>query len=330
MTRHAVVSRARHHLANNRFAGLLQGAAVGLTLIGAALVSSPAMAQAASPVAASYVAASQVAGAEAGPALWVVRDADSTLYLFGTVHVLKPDTAWSSARVDQALAASSDIWFEISNPEDTAAIVPLIQRYGISLDEPLSSLLTPTEMGELDAAARAVGSNISQMDPLRPWYAAVALSLAPLTKAGYDPASGVELVLKARALEAGKTIHGFETIEHQVLALATLPEAVQVDFLRSTLKDFEEAASLLDAMVSAWATGDVATLDQVVVQDMKAESPAIYDALLVRRNVGFADQIETLLAGSGTAFIAIGAGHLAGEDSVQAMLEARGVPVSRE
>ena len=268
--------------------------------------------------------------ADPGPALWVVRDDDSTLYLFGTVHVLKPDTAWASPRVDAALAASSDVWFELSNPEDTAAIIPLIQRYGISPNQPLSSLLNATEMGELDAAARAVGSNISQMDPLRPWYAAVALSLAPLTKAGYDPASGVELVLKARAVAQGKTIHGFETIDHQVLALATLPEAVQVDFLRSTLRDFEEAATLLDAMVTAWAAGDVATLDRVVVQDMKAESPAIYDALLVRRNIGFADQIETLLAGSGTAFIAIGAAHLAGEDSVQAMLEGRGLTVMRE
>jgi len=324
MIHHAVVSRAQ-----TRLAQLIRGTAISLALIGSGFAVFPAMAEAA-PQAAVAQAPDAEPAAAPGPALWIIRDADSTLYLFGTVHVLKPGTVWASPRIDAALAASPDLWFEISNPEDTAAIIPLIQRYGISQDQPLSSLLTATEMGQLDAAARAVGSNISQMDPLRPWYAAVALSLAPLTKAGYDPASGVELVLKARALEAGKTIHGFETIDHQVATLATLPDDVQLDFLRSTLEDFDQAASLLDAMVTAWATGDVATLDRVVVQDMKADSPAIYDALLVRRNVGFADQIETLLAGSGTAFIAIGAAHLAGEDSVQSMLQARGVTVDRD
>jgi uncharacterized protein YbaP (TraB family) len=168
------------------------------------------------------------------------------------------------------------------------------------------------------------------MDIFRPWYAGLTLSLAPLKKAGYDPASGVEITLKARAEAAGKPIHGFETIEKQVLILANLPQDIQLEFLRSTLKDYDEATTELDAMVDAWSSGDVARLDQVTNRDMKAEAPDIYKALLTDRNAGFADQIQTLLAGSGTAFVAVGAAHLAGDDSVQAMLEARGIAVERE
>ncbi|KQR53327.1 polysaccharide biosynthesis protein GumN [Brevundimonas sp. Leaf168] len=262
-----------------------------------------------------------------GPALWVVKDADSTLYLFGSVHVLRPTTGWASPRVEAAFDSASDIWFEISNPDDQAAIMPLIQQHGLSPETPLSSRLTPEENAELDAAAQAMGASAAQLQPMKPWLAALSLSVAPLIKAGYDPKSGVELVLKARAEAAGKPIHGFETIDKQIGILAGLPDDVQLVFLRETLKDYENAATKLDEMVEAWARGDVATLDRVTIAEMKEASPALYQAVLVDRNTDWANQIQTLLEGSGTAFIAVGAAHLTGDDSVQAILQKRGVTV---
>ncbi|WBT06157.1 TraB/GumN family protein [Brevundimonas vesicularis] len=262
-----------------------------------------------------------------GPALWVVKDADSTLYLFGSVHVLRPTTGWASPRVEAAFDSASDIWFEISNPDDQAAIMPLIQQHGLSPETPLSSRLTPEENAELDAAAQAMGASAAQLQPMKPWLAALSLSVAPLIKAGYDPKSGVELVLKARAEAAGKPIHGFETIDKQIGILAGLPDDVQLVFLRETLKDYENAATKLDEMVEAWARGDVATLDRVTITEMKEASPALYQSVLVDRNTDWANQIQTLLEGSGTAFIAVGAAHLTGDDSVQAILQKRGVTV---
>ncbi|WP_313452055.1 TraB/GumN family protein [Brevundimonas sp.] len=262
-----------------------------------------------------------------GPALWVVKDADSTLYLFGSVHVLRPTTGWASPRVQAAFDSASDIWFEISNPDDQAAIVPLIQQRGLSLDTPLSSRLTPEENTQLDEAAKAMGASAAQLQPMRPWLAALSLSVAPLVKAGYDPKSGVELVLKARAEAAGKPVHGFETIDKQIGILADLPDDVQLAFLRETLKDYDEATVKLDEMVEDWARGDVPAIERLMVQEMKTDSPALYKALLVDRNTDWANQIQTLLQGSGTAFIAVGAAHLAGPDSVQAQLKARGVDV---
>lgn len=294
------------------------GVAGGLALF-AALAGAPGVARA------QDAAAPAITGA--GPALWVIKDEDSTLYLFGSVHVLRPTTGWASPRVTAAFDSASDIWFEVSNPDDQAAIMPLIQQHGLSPQTPLSSRLTPDELAELDAAAGAIGASAAQMEPLKPWLAALTLSMAPLVKAGYDPKSGVELVLKARAEAAGKPIHGFETLDKQVGLLANLPDDVQLAFLRETLKDYEEAATMLDTLVEAWSSGDVATVDRVMVQDMKADAPALYKALLVDRNTDWATQIQTLLQGSGTAFIAVGAGHLAGADSVQAILKSRGVSV---
>lgn len=305
------------------------GVVLGLSLAGAvAFQPARAFAQAVEAAPAPAAAPRVVPQAEgAGPALWVVRDADSTLYLFGTVHVLRPTTAWGSPRVDAAFDSADQIWFEISNPDDQAAIVPLIQQHGISPDRPLSSLLTADEMTALNAAAAAAGLPAGQIDVFRPWFAGLVLSIAPSLKAGYDPQSGVEAVLKARALAAGKPIQGLETIDKQVGILAGMSEADQLVFLRALLEAWEDATVELDRMVGAWAAGDVALLEAIAVDEMQTESPVIYDALLVRRNTDWANQIQTMLEGSGTAFIAVGAAHLAGDDSVQEILEARGVTV---
>ena len=307
---------------------LTLGAALGLGL--AAAVVSPAAAQVVTPpVADAAPAIRAVPPAEGqGPALWVIKDADSTLYLFGTVHLLRPTTAWGTDRIDAAFDSADKLVLEISNPDDQAAVIPLIQQHGLSPATPLSSLLTAEELAKLDAAGQTIGLSAAQLDPFRPWFAALTLSVAPLAKAGYDPASGVELILKARAEAAGKPVTGFETIDEQIRILAGFPQENQLDFLRSTLEDFDTATTDLDKLVEAWATGDVAAIETVGVDPMRESSEELYQALLVRRNTNWADQIQTELAGSGTVFIAVGAAHLAGDDSVQEILERRGVEVA--
>lgn len=303
------------------------GLVLGISMAGA-IVLAPARALA-QEVPTSQTAATRavVAARGQGPALWVIRDADSTIYLFGTVHVLRPDTPWGSARVDQALASADELWLEVANVDDVAAIAPLIQAYGLSPDRPLSSQLTPDEMADLDAAARTIGASGAQLDRMRPWLAAMTLSMAPLVKAGYDPQSGVELVLKGRAGTADTPVRGLETLEQQITILATLPEVTQLAYLRSTLETFDEAGTELDSMVSGWARGDLGEMEASMADEMKAQSIYLYDALLVRRNADWAEQIDTLLDGSGTQFIAVGSGHLVGEDSVIAMLRERGIEV---
>ena len=262
-----------------------------------------------------------------GPGLWVVKDADSTIYLFGTVHVLKPETAWGRARVDQAFASADEYWFEIADLNDQTGVMPLIQAKGISPDRPLSSLLNAEELADLDAAARTVGATAAQLDPLRPWLASLQLALASIQKAGYVAANGGDQILHARAAATGKPIKGFETAPQQIGFIADMSEAAQLAMLRSGLKEFDQADALLGRMVAAWSTGDVDGLDVLIGQEMKSDSPEMYAVMLVARNQDWADQIQALLAGSGTAFISVGGGHLAGSDSLQAQLEQRGVRV---
>ena len=220
---------ARLRSATSTLAQGAVGVAGGLALF-AAIAGAPVDAQAQTQPAAPAAAPAPIQGK--GPALWVIKDADSTLYLFGSVHVLRPTTGWASPRVQAAFDSASDIWFEISNPDDQAAIVPLMQQYGLSPTYRNATALTTGELTLFGNAAQSVGSDAVRMDNYRPWLAALTLSVAPLVKAGYDPKSGVELVLKARAEAAGKPIHGFETIDKQIGILAGLPDDVQMVFLR--------------------------------------------------------------------------------------------------
>lgn len=265
---------------------------------------------------------------DAGPALWVVRDADSTLYLFGTVHFLRPTTAWETRRVTEAFDSADLLVMEVADPNDQTAILPLIQQYGMSPDARLSSLLTADELARLDAAARTLGGNAAQLDGMRPWLAGVVLSASALVRAGYDPGSGVDMILRARAVAAGTPVEGFESPGMQIRMLAGFPEAGQLTFLRRTLNEFDNALTVPDRLVEAWAAGDVEAIEAVAVMPMRRDSEPVYQAVLVQRNTRWADQIETMLEGSGTAFIAVGTLHLVGDDSVQAILEARGVEVS--
>jgi hypothetical protein len=193
----------------------------------------------------------------------------------------------------------------------------------------LSSKLTPEQKARLDAAAAGMGASGAALEPLRPWLAGLTLSVGPLVKAGDDPASGVESKLKAAARAAGKPIRTLETLEQQIGFFADLPPAVELAFLLSALDEMDTGPATLDALVAAWSAGDQEALNALMVSEMAADYPELYQALLVDRNKDWAGQIQTLLAGKGVTVIAVGAAHLVGDDSVQVQLLARDIAVER-
>ena len=280
--------------------------------------------------AASHQTAPQIVETHAAePALWVIRDADSTVYLFGTVHMLRPGTVWQTPRVLAAFDASTDIWFEV----DAAAeenLSSLAVTHGVSRDRPLLSRLSPDDRRALAAAAGLAGGTPEQFDTLRPWLAAMAVGNAPMIAAGYGVDSGVETVLRERAAAGGKTLRGLETMEDQFRYLAALPEAIEMDLLHYMLQPPERLVAELDASVAAWLVGDMEGIDRAVAGPMRRRSEALYDVMLARRSLLLADHLQAVLEGSGVAFVALGAGYLAGDDSVQTVLADRGVTVTRE
>lgn len=267
--------------------------------------------------------------AAAKPALWVVKDADSTIYLFGTVHLLKPGLDWRSPRLDSALAESPELVVEVLGMDDPAAIMPLIQAHGLDPARPLSTKLAPKDRPRLAAAAKLLGLPPQGLEVMKPWLAALTLTVAPIQKAGYDPQSGVELIFLREAKAAGRKVESLETGEQQIRFFADMPEARQTEFLSATLDDVDDAAAQLDTMVAAWQAGDLAAFETIMIAEMRQGYPGLYEVLLASRNRAWADHIKAKLAGSGVSFMAVGAGHLAGPDSVQAELAKRGIAVER-
>ena len=265
-----------------------------------------------------------------GPPLWVIRDADSTIYLFGTVHMLRPGAAWGSDKVDAAFDSASDVWFEVVNPDDQTALMTAVRDHGLSPDRPLSTRLSAAEKARLDTAVQSMGMDPAQIDPMRPWFAAMFVGLTPLTEAGYDPAAGVELNLRGRALKAGKTLHGFETLDQQLAGLAGMSDDGQTTYLRHYLTHYDEAAGEMDRLVAGWTAGDLAPISAYARANGRDISEETHDLFMARRNADWANQIEALLKGSGTAFIAVGVAHLVGEDSVQARLAEKGIEAIRQ
>jgi len=268
--------------------------------------------------------------AAADPALWVLRDADSTIYLFGTVHAMKPGANWHNAKIDKAFAASSALWVEETGDEDQAAMAQLVSRYGLDPQHPLSAKLTPPQRQKLAKATQAAKLNLMQIDQTRPWLAAITLSVVPLIQAGFDPDNGIDRSLRAAATAAGKPIHAFETPEQQIRIFAELPPQDELALLSQTLDEIEEGPAYISKLIDDWLRGDTAAIDQEVSADMRDQTPSLYKAVFLDRNVAWARRIEEMLAGQGTIFIAVGAGHLAGKDSVINMLNHDGYKVVRD
>ena len=285
-------------------------------------------ARAAEPVAAATPPAI-VATTDADPALWVVKDEDTTIYLFGTVHVLKPGLSWFDEAVKTAFDKSDQLMLEMVLPDDPAQVGKEMMPLALDqIGKTLSSRLDPDQLAAYQAAMASVGLPAAQFDAFEPWFPAITLSMLPLTKLGYDPEQGAEKQLTSMAKASGKPVAGFETFTEQLGFFDTLPETQQVAFLNSVVKDLDKLGPQLDKMVLLWTKGDPDGLAAAMNESMAA-TPELAKILLWDRNARWADQIKARMDKPGTVFVAVGAGHLAGDKSVQDYLKERGLTVKR-
>jgi len=265
---------------------------------------------------------------DADPALWVVEDQDTTIYLFGTVHVLKPGLSWFDEAVWAAFNQSDEVMLELIEP-DQATMAGMVMKLALNPAGPtLTEKLPEAKRAAYAAALADIGLPAAALDRFDPWFAAVTLSVAGLPKLGYDPESGAEKVIAAAAKAAHKPLAGLETAEQQLGYFDSLPEALQRQFLVSTIDEYPRLGAQLDSMVALWAAGDPDALGRNLNEELR-KTPEIGRVLLAERNARWADWIATRMEKPGKLFIAVGAGHLSGRDSVQAYLAKRHLTAKR-
>jgi len=262
-----------------------------------------------------------------GPAMWKVADEDTTIYLFGTVHVLPEGIDWYDATIADALTGSDIIVTEIRmDPGSEAAQQQLAMSKGVlPAGTTLRSLLSPEQTIIYEAALTKVGAPLAAFDQFKPWLTGLTLSLIPLMQQGYTPGAGVEKVLLSKV--GDKPQGALETAEFQFDIFDGMEQAAQIAFLMEAAEGMDEVKPMLDRMVAKWAEGDADELAAIMNEGMT--DPAIAEALLYTRNANWAEWVDTRLDEPGTVFIAVGAGHLAGARSVQDYLAEKGITVTR-
>jgi uncharacterized protein YbaP (TraB family) len=261
--------------------------------------------------------------------MWEVRDKDTCIYLFGSMHVLQPTVKWRTRAFDRAYARADKVWFETRVDADPAEIKAMVDRYGVDQDRSLTEKLPPRTVAALKAALERDGASLDRVERLRPWAAAMMLSVLPMTQRGASLQAGADAAVTRQARAAEKPIAAFETVEEQMQLFANLPEAVEVQYLDDVATETLSPPRNGVALQSAWLGGKMNRLGPLVVDGMRRDRPALYDALLKRRNAAWAVTLTEEMAKPGVQLVTVGALHMAGDDGLPALMKARGFKVRR-
>jgi hypothetical protein len=279
---------------------------------------------------AAALAALLIAGAAiAKPPVWVVKDKNSELVLFGSVHILPHDLDWSSPALDRALKDADDIWFELPiDAKSEAMTATLATQAGVlAPDQSLFKLLAPQDAELLSKVAAAYDVSPALLDRLQPWLAEIALAAGAYRRLGADAASGVEKTIAAMATPRARR-RAFETPAEQIALLSGGPWDEQVTSLRETMQEMDERPDEFSVLIKAWTDGDLQALDREALAPIRDKTPNLYRRLVTERNDRWTKVLDARLKGHGRTVVVVGVGHLLGPDGVPARLRALGYSVT--
>jgi uncharacterized protein len=265
----------------------------------------------------------------AHPALWKVADADTTIYLFGTIHLLPKGLKWTTPAMSKAMTASQGLVLEVALDKDPAKLGAVMMKLAKSPNlSPILDRVEPAKRAALQKVIADSGLSLTYLDGLETWAAALAIASASNAKLNLSYEEGAETQLTNAFEKMGKPVGGLETAEQQLGYFDTLPEAAQRTFLTSIADDTADAGKEFNAMIAAWKAGNVRQIAVTFDDEMKL-SPDLAEVLLHRRNNNWAGWISERMKKPGTVFVAVGAGHLAGKGSLEELVAMRGFKVSR-
>ncbi|QMW24230.1 TraB/GumN family protein [Sandaracinobacteroides saxicola] len=248
------------------------------------------------------------------PALWVIRDADTTITLFGSIHTLPVGIRWQKPAIMRAFDAADTLVLEAVIPDNPLAMLPTIMRLARKdAVVPLGNRVPENRRAELNAAVERLRPG--PLDAYDSWYAALEIASTDSERRGVSARNGVEAVLTARARARGMPVTGLESFEQQLGFFDSLPETDQVKLLLAALDDLPDADRRSRALVDDWLNGRIDSL-ATALNDEFDGSPSLRMILLNDRNARWASWIAARMAQPGKVFIAVGAGHMAGPDSL--------------
>ncbi len=267
---------------------------------------------------------------KATPAMWVVKDSDTTIYLFGTFHLMAPGIDWNHGKVKTAFESADTLRLEIANMEAEAPIIAnlMASKGQLPPGKTIYDGLTEAQKSALGTIIAQNGFPPQAIQQIQPWMGSLILAMGLYQKLGLDPNQGVDKTLDGLARAANKPVEGFETGAEQIGFFANLTDQQQKAMLVSTIEDWDQATTMLNDMIDAWKTGNADKLGELMTTSLRTQ-PELAKLILTDRNERWAEWVSARMAKPGTVFVAVGAGHLSGPDSVQAFLKQKGIASSR-
>ena len=306
---------------------------LGLSLIAAATLATATELAPAPTASAAPIMAATTPSAPPLPLLWKVSDADNSVYLLGSFHLLKESDYPVSADIEAVLAGSARIVFEVTPEQlkDPATAQKFMQAASYGDGRTLTSVLPADLRARLDALLVPQGGSAAQLDAYKPWFVNLSLVLGLSQALGFSAEQGLDQYLMTRAQAGGMVTGGLESIDAQLEALDGSPMAEQIAGLADFLDQPQDMPAMLGDMHAAWRRGDIEQLEALTGADMRQNTPETYRKVVVDRNDAWTPKLRAMLDGADTTdtLVVVGALHLLGDDGVVQKLRAQGYSVER-
>ena len=264
----------------------------------------------------------------ADTSVWEVKYDSNTVYLGGTVHLLRPSDYPLPEEYERAYQASSKIYLEtdLSSMNELSVQTKMLEQLTYQNPRSLKTVLNEEAYTALSDYMVEIGMPLMMMENFKPGMVISTLQVMEFQRNGFTP-QGVDVYFNNRATEDAKTLGQLESIQEQIGFLASMGEGNESEFILLSIRDLEETTEIMNDMIAAWRTGNNDKLAAMFVTEMQNEAPDLYDTLLRQRNLNWFPQIEQMLSDSVTEFVLVGAAHLVGPDGRLRLLSRKGYQV---
>ena len=267
--------------------------------------------------------------------LWKATSGTNTVYLLGSIHVARDDFYPLPAEMERAFEESEVLAVEVDvkRPEGVAAAQQALLAKGVHLDgRTLADDVSPETLKRFREFCREKNRPAQQFEMLRPWAAALVLSLTELQAIGFKPDLGIDAHFLTKAHEAKKPVVELESAAAQIDLLSGMGKEMEEKFLVQTLAGMDDLEATMDKAADAWKSGDVKTLQAELIDKPLKQAPEtkpVYEKLFDERNEKMAEKVEGFLEGDRQHFVIVGAGHLIGQKGVVELLKKAGYKVEQ-
>ena len=269
--------------------------------------------------------------ASADAMVWKVSNKDGELYLGGTIHMLRATDYPLKPEYDIAFKDSDVVVFEtdIEAAMDMGFQQKMMMRMSLAPGKTLKDVLQPATYQRLENFATSRNLPMMMLQSFKPSLAVLTLTQLELQRFGITSTSGLETYYSGLARQHNKPVLSLETPDEQIDVLASMGDGYEDEFVNGSLDDLNNLEKDFGELIKAWKDADIATIDEKMTQMMKERFPQMYDALLVKRNFNWLNDISKMIKTPEKEFVLVGAAHLVGTDSVQALLKAQGYTIEQ-